>query len=158
MKTNKINIAVIGLGNIGSYFFKSLNANKKEIFFKTGKLPVIKYVSAKRKKKEVRNHHGLIMGMPGGGCIGIPGGGPRIGGGPPAPLPKPGGAPRGLGALLLRAPASVSGTGEVSMVTRRNVFAVCCGRSARHRVCCLCISRNICPTNDDRFQLPLSAG
>ena len=55
MKTNKINIAVIGLGNIGSYFFKSLNANKKEIFFKTGKLPVIKYVSAKRKKKK-RNY------------------------------------------------------------------------------------------------------
>ena len=47
----KLNIAIIGLGNIGSYLFKYLNDNKKILTEKNNCLPVIKYVSAKKKKK-----------------------------------------------------------------------------------------------------------
>ncbi len=47
----KLNIAIIGLGNIGSYLFKYLNENKKILTEKNNCLPVIKYVSAKNKKK-----------------------------------------------------------------------------------------------------------
>ena len=55
MKNKKINIAIIGFGNIGSYFFKMLIKNKKSITTKTGKVPFIKYISAKKlnKKREV---------------------------------------------------------------------------------------------------------
>ena len=35
MKNKKINIAIIGFGNIGSYFFKMLIKNKKSITTKT---------------------------------------------------------------------------------------------------------------------------
>ncbi len=49
---NKLNIAIIGLGNIGSYLFKYLNDNKKILTEKNNCLPVVKYVSAKNKKKK----------------------------------------------------------------------------------------------------------
>ena len=52
----KINIAIAGFGNIGSYFYKSLEKNKRTIAIKTGKMPVIKYISAKKfnKKRKVK--------------------------------------------------------------------------------------------------------
>ena len=52
----KINIAIAGFGNIGSYFYKSLEKNKRIIAIKTGKMPVIKYISAKKfnKKRKVK--------------------------------------------------------------------------------------------------------
>ena len=53
---NKIIIGIAGFGNIGSYFYKTLQKNKSKIFLKTGKYPVIKYVSAKNfnKKRNVK--------------------------------------------------------------------------------------------------------
>ena len=48
----KLNIAIVGLGNIGSYLFKYLNENKKILTEKNNCLPVIKYISAKNKKKK----------------------------------------------------------------------------------------------------------
>ena len=48
----KLNIAIIGLGNIGSYLFKYLNDNKKILTEKNNCLPIIKYVSARRKTKK----------------------------------------------------------------------------------------------------------
>ena len=48
----KLNIAIIGLGNIGSYLFKYLNDNKKILTEKNNCQPVIKYVSAKNKKRK----------------------------------------------------------------------------------------------------------
>ena len=48
----KLNIAIIGLGNIGSYLFKFLNDNKKILTKKNNCLPVVKYVSAKNKKRK----------------------------------------------------------------------------------------------------------
>ena len=50
----KINIAIVGFGNIGSYFYKTLEKNKKTIAMKTGNIPIIKYVSAKRINKKRR--------------------------------------------------------------------------------------------------------
>ncbi len=54
MKKN-FNIAIIGFGNIGSYFYKILKKNKNAITIKTGKTPVIKYISVKnfRKKRNI---------------------------------------------------------------------------------------------------------
>ena len=43
----KLNIAIIGLGNIGSYLFNYLKTNKKILTEKNNCIPVIKYVSAK---------------------------------------------------------------------------------------------------------------
>ena len=43
----KINIAIVGFGNIGSYFYKSIEKNKKAISMKTGKIPSVKYISAR---------------------------------------------------------------------------------------------------------------
>jgi len=43
----KMNIAIVGLGNIGSYFYKHLIRNKKILFNKTNTIPNIHYVSAK---------------------------------------------------------------------------------------------------------------
>tara|TARA_Y100000590_G_scaffold341952_1_gene390308 strand:+ start:43 stop:1338 length:1296 start_codon:yes stop_codon:yes gene_type:complete len=70
MKFNKINIAIVGFGNIGSYFYKILEKNKKSISVKTGKIPVIKYISAKNinkkrkikipKSKKVKNFINLV--------------------------------------------------------------------------------------------------
>ena len=48
----KLNIAIIGLGNIGSYLFKYLNENKKFLTEKNNCKPIIKFVSAKNKKKK----------------------------------------------------------------------------------------------------------
>jgi len=56
MKIKKINIAIVGFGNIGSYFYQNLVSNKKNIIIKTGKIPVIKYISAKNfnKKRNIK--------------------------------------------------------------------------------------------------------
>ena len=48
----KINIAVIGLGNIGSYFCKEILKQKKDIIIKTGIDLNLLYVSAKKKNKK----------------------------------------------------------------------------------------------------------
>ena len=52
----KFIIALVGFGNIGSYFYKTLEKNKKNIFIKTGKIPFIKYISARNfnKKRNVK--------------------------------------------------------------------------------------------------------
>ena len=52
----KINIAIAGFGNIGSYFYKVLEKNKKNISIKTGKIPSVKYISAKKinKKRKIK--------------------------------------------------------------------------------------------------------
>ena len=52
----KINIALVGFGNIGSYFYKTLIIKQKSIFAKTGKIPVIKYISARNlnKKRKIK--------------------------------------------------------------------------------------------------------
>ena len=52
METKKINIAIIGFGNIGSYFYKILERSKKEIATKTGKIPFVKYISARSFSKK----------------------------------------------------------------------------------------------------------
>tara|TARA_Y100000590_G_scaffold173196_1_gene198048 strand:+ start:2203 stop:3495 length:1293 start_codon:yes stop_codon:yes gene_type:complete len=49
---NKVNIAIVGFGNIGSYFYKSLLKRKNNISIKTGRVPVIKYVCAKNINKK----------------------------------------------------------------------------------------------------------
>ena len=56
MELNKINIAIVGFGNIGSYFYKVLEKNKKVISYKTGKTPFVKYISAKNinKKRKIK--------------------------------------------------------------------------------------------------------
>jgi len=56
MTPKKINIAIIGFGNIGSYFYKILEKNKKTITTKTGKVPFVKYISAKNisKKRNIK--------------------------------------------------------------------------------------------------------
>ena len=48
----KLNIAIIGLGNIGSYLYKYLNDNKRILTEKNNCQPVVKYVSAKNKKRK----------------------------------------------------------------------------------------------------------
>jgi len=52
MKLDKINIGLAGFGNIGSNFYQILNKNKKDIFLKTGKIPFVKYISARNLKKK----------------------------------------------------------------------------------------------------------
>ena len=47
----KFNIAIIGLGNIGSYLFKYLKKNKRILSKKNNCIPNIIYVSAKNKNK-----------------------------------------------------------------------------------------------------------
>ena len=49
---NKLNIAIVGLGNIGSYLFKYLNENKKILTEKNNCEPSIIFVSARNKKKK----------------------------------------------------------------------------------------------------------
>ena len=71
MKREKVNIALVGFGNIGSYFYKTLEKNKKNISIKTGKLPFIKYISARNinkkrnikipKSKWIKNYKNLIL-------------------------------------------------------------------------------------------------
>ena len=48
----KLNIAIIGLGNIGSYLYKYLNKNKKILSKKNNCTPNIIYVSARNQKKK----------------------------------------------------------------------------------------------------------
>ena len=43
----KVNIAIVGFGNIGSYFYKLLQKNKKKIISKTGVIPNVNYISAR---------------------------------------------------------------------------------------------------------------
>ena len=52
IKMRKLNIAIIGLGNIGSYLFKYLNDNRKILTEKNNCVPVVKYVSAKNKNRK----------------------------------------------------------------------------------------------------------
>ena len=56
MNNKKINIAIVGFGNIGSYFYQNLVSNKQNIITKTGKIPVIKYISARNfnKKRNIK--------------------------------------------------------------------------------------------------------
>ncbi len=49
MKNRKLNIAIIGLGNIGGYLFKYLNKNKNILSKKNNCMPNITYVSARKK-------------------------------------------------------------------------------------------------------------
>ena len=70
MNYKKINIAIVGFGNIGSYFYKNLISNKKNIITKTGKIPIVKYICAKNlnkkrnikipKKKWIKNPLNLV--------------------------------------------------------------------------------------------------
>ena len=48
----KLNIAIIGLGNIGSYLYKFLKKNKKILSKKNNCIPNIVYISAKNKKRK----------------------------------------------------------------------------------------------------------
>ena len=48
----KMNIVIVGLGNIGSYFYNYLKKNKHIIYNKTNTMPNILYVSAKSLKKK----------------------------------------------------------------------------------------------------------
>ncbi len=48
----KLNIAIVGLGNIGSYLYKYLDKNKKILSKKNNCVPNIVYVSAKNKSKK----------------------------------------------------------------------------------------------------------
>ena len=48
----KINIAIVGFGNIGSFFYDQINKSRKNILHKTGSTPVIRYISAKNLKKK----------------------------------------------------------------------------------------------------------
>ena len=48
----KLNIALVGLGNIGSYLFNYLKDNKKILTEKNNCQPIIKYISAKNKNKK----------------------------------------------------------------------------------------------------------
>jgi len=51
MNNKKINIGLVGFGNIGSYFYQTFNRNRKKIFLKTGVIANIKYISAKNGNK-----------------------------------------------------------------------------------------------------------
>jgi len=48
----KMNIVIVGLGNIGSYFYNYLKQNKKNIYNKTNTTPNILFVSARSFKKK----------------------------------------------------------------------------------------------------------
>tara|TARA_B100000963_G_scaffold301116_1_gene273701 strand:- start:1008 stop:2300 length:1293 start_codon:yes stop_codon:yes gene_type:complete len=50
-KVKSLNIAIIGLGNIGSYLYKYLTINKQKLSKKNNCKPEIVFVSAKNKKK-----------------------------------------------------------------------------------------------------------
>ena len=52
----KLNIAIIGLGNIGSFLFKYLNDNKRILTEKNNCIPEVRFVSAKKRKRK-RNIH-----------------------------------------------------------------------------------------------------
>jgi len=48
----KLNIAIVGLGNIGSYLYKYLKTNKKILSKKNNCIPNIIYISARKKSKK----------------------------------------------------------------------------------------------------------
>ena len=50
----KINIALIGLGQVGIFLYNELNSKKREIEIKTGKRINIAAISAKNKNKKRR--------------------------------------------------------------------------------------------------------
>ena len=54
----KLNIAIVGLGNIGSYLYSYLNKNKDELFKKNNAFPNVLFVSAKNinKKRNISIH------------------------------------------------------------------------------------------------------
>jgi homoserine dehydrogenase len=52
MKKKQLNIAIVGLGNIGSYLYKYLISNKNIIAKKTNVIPNIIFISAKTKNKK----------------------------------------------------------------------------------------------------------
>ena len=54
MINKKINIAVVGLGQVGNYLLNELNIKKKDIQLKTGKKIEIAGISAKNKNKKRR--------------------------------------------------------------------------------------------------------
>ena len=62
MKKN-MNIAIVGLGNIGSYFYNYLKKNRDIIFNKTNVTPIIKYISARSfsKKRTVKIPKSLCL-------------------------------------------------------------------------------------------------
>ena len=47
-----VNVALVGLGQIGNYFYNEINIKKKEIEVKTGKSIRIVAISAKNKNKK----------------------------------------------------------------------------------------------------------
>ena len=51
----KINIAICGLGNIGSYLYKYLINNKKQLTKKNRSIPNVISVYAKNRKKRRNN-------------------------------------------------------------------------------------------------------
>ena len=48
----KLNIAIVGLGNIGSYLFKYLSKNKMILAKKNNCIPNVIYLSAKNKNRK----------------------------------------------------------------------------------------------------------
>ena len=53
-KSRKLNIAIVGLGNIGSNLYRQLIKNKKSIIEKNNINFEVKYVSAKNRNKKRR--------------------------------------------------------------------------------------------------------
>jgi homoserine dehydrogenase len=59
----KLNIAIIGLGNIGSYLFKYLNENKRILTQKNNCIPIVTHVSAKNiyRKRKIKINKNLWL-------------------------------------------------------------------------------------------------
>ena len=49
---NNVNIAIVGLGQIGIYLYNELNIKKKDIEIKTGKNKIVAISAKNRNKKE----------------------------------------------------------------------------------------------------------
>ena len=54
MRNKIVNIAVVGLGQVGIYLLNELNTKKKDIKIKTGKSIVVTAISAKNISKKRR--------------------------------------------------------------------------------------------------------